>query len=81
MKKLVITVSIRDARKATDSINDWPYLASQLEENGSTEWESVKHFDEWDDEDTEEMEQLRSDIEEQLQMAGVEEYEINEEEV
>ena len=81
MKKLVVTVSIRDARKAAESINDNRELASQFEENGSTEWESVKHFDEWDDEDTEEMEQLSSDIEEQLQMAGVEEYEINEEEV
>ena len=81
MKKLVVTVSIRDAKKAAESINDNRELASQFEENGSTEWESIKHFDEWDDEDTEEMEQLSSDIEEQFQMAGVEEYEINEEEV
>ena len=81
MKKLVVTVSIRDARKAAESINDDRELASQFEENGSTEWESVKRFDEWDDEDTEELEQLMDNIQGQLQMAGVEEFEVYTEEV
>lgn len=81
MKKLVIEVSIRDTRKAQDAISDCRQLDSQLEQIASNVWESAKHFDEWDDEDTEEMEQLSTDIEEQLQMFGVEEFEINEEEV
>ena len=81
MKKLVIEVSIRDTRKAQDAISDCCQIDSQLEQIASNVWESSKHFDEWDDEDTEEMEQLSTDIEEQLQRFGVEEIEINEEEV
>lgn len=81
MKKLVIEVSVRDTRKAQDAINDCRQLNSQLEQIASNVWESSKHFDEWDEEDTEEMEQLSIDVEEQVQMFGVEEFEINEEEV
>ena len=81
MKKLVIEVSVRDTRKAQDAINDCHQIKSQLEQFASNVWESSKHFDEWDEEDTEEMEQLSIDIEEQLQMFGVEEFEIYEEEV
>lgn len=78
MKKLVIVVSIRDTHKAQDAISDCRQIDSQLEQIASNVWESSKHFDEWDDEDTEEMEQLLSDVEEQLQSARVEEFEINE---
>ena len=81
MKKLVVIVSIRDARKAAESINDDRELASQFEENGSTEWKSVRHFDERDDEDTEDLEQLMDNIQGQLQMAGVEEFDVYTEDV
>lgn len=81
MKKLVIEVSIREASKAQDAISDCRQVENQLEQMASNVWESSNHFDGWDDEDTEEMEQLSTDIKEQLQMFGVEEFEINEEEV
>lgn len=81
--KTVLEVSLREAGKAQESINDNPALRVELEQVASDVWE-LPDFDEEDEDEVEAHEQLMSDIDEQLKRCGIptEEYwfnEINEE--
>lgn len=79
--KMILEVSLREAGKAQESINDNPALRVELEQVASDVWE-LPIYDE--DDEVEAHEQLMCDIDEQLKRCGIptEEYwfnEINEE--
>ena len=76
MKKLVIEVSIRETQKGVEAINDYGWLRNQLNATSSNTWESEKEFDEWNEDDRVELEQLQQTIGEQMEMFGIEEFEI-----
>lgn len=69
MMKMEFTVSLNECYRAHDAINDCPMLSSQLHETYSDTWES----DELDDD---EYENLESDLEEQMSLFGITEYDI-----
>ena len=77
MTKLQITFSLRDAAKAQDAINDCNQLRKELDFTSSDQCES-RDFDTDCEEEYDEMEQLKIAIEEQMELWGVEEYEIEE---
>lgn len=69
MMKMEFSVSLRECCRAHDAISDCPMLSAQLHEMYSDMWES----DELDDE---EYENLESDLEEQMNLFGITEYDI-----
>lgn len=71
MKKMVITVDLRECAQFQEAILDCPQLSKQLKPEYSDVWMS-----EFKDED--EYEELLCDVEDQLQSWGISEYEIEE---
>jgi len=71
MKKMMITVSLRECAQFQEAILDCSQLSKQLKPEYSDVWMSeFLDEDEWDD--------LLCNVEDQLQMRGVSEYEIKE---
>lgn len=72
--KTIIEVSVRDAKKAADAINDCNEFRDKLEQTASNVWEYEYHDD--CEEEAEENNTFILDLEDQFRMFGVEEYEI-----
>ena len=70
---ITITVSLYDAREANDRINDNIQLASQLQQTATNQWQSCESYDTEDDEEGDNLYELKETITETL--AGLE-YEI-----
>ncbi len=70
---ITITISLCDAREANDRINDNCWLASQLQQTATNQWESCESYDTEDDEEGDNLYELKETITETL--AGLE-YEI-----
>lgn len=68
--KTRIEVSLRDAKKAFDAINDCSVFRNELQQIASNEWEYEYH----DDEDENDM--FFDQLQNQFRLYGVEEYEI-----
>lgn len=82
--KTVLEVSLREAGKAQESINDNPALRVELEQVASDMWE-LPAYDENEEDEVEAHDQLMCDIDDQLKRCGIptDEYwfnDINEEE-
>ena len=71
MKKMMITVSLRECGKFQDAILDCHQLSERLKPEYSDVWMS-------DVLDDDEYEDLLCDVEDQLQIWGISEYEIEE---
>lgn len=67
-----LTISLREARKAYNALADNTELFSQLEINGADEY----LLPECDEADAEDNQQLKDEIEDQLTLAGVTEFEF-----
>ena len=74
MKKLEVTISLRDAFTATNRMDDNRFIKNSGEWTSSNTYESVE-FDEDEEEELESMDALREAIEDALPDC---EYEINE---
>lgn len=70
---ITITVSLCDAREANDRINDNIQLASQLQQTATNQWQSCESYDTEDDEEGDNLYELKESITETL--SGLE-YEI-----
>ena len=70
---ITLTISLCDAREANDRINDNIQLASQLQQTATNQWQSCESYDTEDDEEGDNLYELKETITETL--AGLE-YEI-----
>ena len=70
---ITITISLCDAREANDRIYDNIQLASQLQQTATNQWQSCESYDTEDDEEGDNLYELKETITETL--AGLE-YEI-----
>lgn len=70
---ITITVSLCDAREANDRINDNRWLANQLQQTATNQWESNESYDTDDEDEGDNLYELKETITETL--AGLE-YEI-----
>lgn len=68
-----ITISLGDAREGIDRINDNIQLASQLQQTATNQWQSCESYDTEDDEEGDNLYELKESITETL--SGLE-YEI-----
>lgn len=69
MMRLEMSVSLRDCGRAYDAINDCHMLSAQLSQVSSDVWESEEMEDD-------EYDQLECDLEEQMSLFGITEYDI-----
>ncbi|PWM24165.1 MAG: hypothetical protein DBX48_08785 [Limosilactobacillus fermentum] len=72
MKKLRIVVSLRESVMAIGAIHDFPYLKKNLKAVASDVWES-KDFD---DEEDDKVEELKTTVEEQFDRCEISEFSI-----
>lgn len=70
---ITLTISLCDAREANDRINDNRWLANQLQQTATNQWESAESYDTDDDEEGDNLYELKETIAQTL--AGLE-YEI-----
>ena len=70
---ITLTISLCDAREANDRINDNRWLANQLQQTATNQWESAEGYDTDDDEEGDNLYELKETIAQTL--AGLE-YEI-----
>ena len=70
---ITLTISLCDAREANDRINDNRWLANQLQQTATNQWESAERYDTDDDEEGDNLYELKETIAQTL--AGLE-YEI-----
>ena len=70
---ITLTISLCDAREANDRINDNRWLANQLQQTATNQWQSCESYDTEDDEEGDNLYELKETITETL--AGLE-YEI-----
>ena len=70
---ITLTISLCDAREANDRINDNRWLANQLQQTATNQWESAESYDTDDDEEGDNLYDLKETIAQTL--AGLE-YEI-----
>lgn len=70
---ITLTISLCDAREANDRINDNRWLANQLQQTATNKWESAESYDTDDDEEGDNLYELKETIAQTL--AGLE-YEI-----
>ena len=70
---ITLTISLCDAREANDRINDNRWLANQLQQTATSQWESAESYDTDDDEEGDNLYELKETIAQTL--AGLE-YEI-----
>lgn len=70
---ITLTISLCDAREANDRINDNRRLANQLQQTATNQWESAESYDTDDDEEGDNLYELKETIAQTL--AGLE-YEI-----
>lgn len=70
---ITLTISLCDAREANDRINDNRWLANQLLQTATNQWESAESYDTDDDEEGDNLYELKETIAQTL--AGLE-YEI-----
>lgn len=70
---ITLTISLCDAREANDRINDNRWLANQLQQTATNQWESEESYDTDDDEEGDNLYELKETIAQTL--AGLE-YEI-----
>ena len=70
---ITLTISLCDAREANDRINDNRWLANQLQQTATNQWESAESYDTDDDEEGDNLYELKETIAKTL--AGLE-YEI-----
>lgn len=70
---ITLTISLCDAQEANDRINDNRWLANQLQQTATNQWESAESYDTDDDEEGDNLYELKETIAQTL--AGLE-YEI-----
>ena len=70
---ITLTTSLCDAREANDRINNNRWLANQLQQTATNQWESAESYDTDDDEEGDNLYELKETIAQTL--AGLE-YEI-----
>lgn len=70
---ITLTISLCDAREANERINDNRWLANQLQQTATNQWESAESYDTDDDEEGDNLYELKETIAQTL--AGLE-YEI-----
>lgn len=70
---ITLTISLCDEREANDRINDNRWLANQLQQTATNQWESAESYDTDDDEEGDNLYELKETIAQTL--AGLE-YEI-----
>ena len=70
---ITLTISLCDAREANDRINDNRWLENQLQQTATNQWESAESYDTDDDEEGDNLYELKETIAQTL--AGLE-YEI-----
>lgn len=70
---ITLTISLCDAREANDRINDNRWIANQLQQTATNQWESAESYDTDDDEEGDNLYELKETIAQTL--AGLE-YEI-----
>lgn len=70
---ITLTISLCEAREANDRINDNRWLANQLQQTATNQWESAESYDTDDDEEGDNLYELKETIAQTL--AGLE-YEI-----
>ena len=70
---ITLTISLCDAREENDRINDNRWLANQLQQTATNQWESAESYDTDDDEEGDNLYDLKETIAQTL--AGLE-YEI-----
>mgnify|MGYP007115508366 CR=1 FL=1 len=70
---ITLTISLCDAREANDRINDNRWLANQLQQTATNQWESAESYDTDDDEEGDNLYEMKETIAQTL--AGLE-YEI-----
>lgn len=74
--KSVIEVSVSQARKAEEAINDCSAIRKHLEQTASNVWET-EEYDETDDESREYQDYFLYEVQALFRSAGVTEYEID----
>lgn len=70
---ITLTISLCDAREANDRINDNRWLANQLQQTATNQWESAESYDTDYDEEGDNLYEMKETIAQTL--AGLE-YEI-----
>lgn len=70
---ITLTISLCDAREANDRINNNRWLANQLQQTATNQWESAESYDTDDDEEGDNLYELKETIAQTLE--GLE-YEI-----
>lgn len=59
---ITLTISLCDAREANDRINDNRWLANQLQQTATNQWESAESYDTDDDEEGDNLYELNETL-------------------